>query len=90
MTQKQTQLKKIKEIADNNSITLDEIKTYYAGTSSPKKSFLPSLFSYLGGALLFSGICIYTGMMWDELSSASRVTVTLGTGILWLTVRLRS
>ena len=88
MTEKQDHLKEIKSIADENDITLDDIKNYYAKNTSSKQSFLPRLFSYLGGVLLFSGVCIYAGMMWDELDSASRVIITLGTGIFCLIMAL--
>jgi hypothetical protein len=42
---------------------------------------LSKLFSYLGGILVFSGICILIGMNWDNIHGhAPRVIVTLGTG----------
>ncbi len=45
-------------------------------------SMLQKVLSYIGGAFVFGGICVYVGMVWDDLDSLSRVIITLGTGFV--------
>src|SRR5262249_6568907 len=41
---------------------------------------LSRLFGYLGGIFVFVGLAIYVGMKWDDLNSAGRIVLTLGSG----------
>jgi hypothetical protein len=40
------------------------------------------VFYYLGVTLVFAGLGIYIHIVWDDLSSLSRVLITLGTGFV--------
>ena len=90
MSNKDTALKKIATIADENDLSISDIQAYFSKNLTPatKQSIFTKIFSYLGGVFIFSGLCIYTGMMWDEFGSAARVLITLGTGILCLIMAL--
>lgn len=91
MSKKTDALKKISDIAKTNGLTFEEIKNYYEQLEqnhSTKSSFISRLFSYLGGIFIFSGLSIYTGMMWENFDSASRVVITLGPGIICLILAL--
>ena len=83
MSDKEEALQEIAAIARNNGITLAEITKALRdlpARSSP--GILSKLFGYLGGIFVFSGICIFVHMYWDDLNSAARVIVTLGSGYM--------
>ncbi len=87
MSDKEDALQEIVSIAKNNSITLAEITKALtdlpAQAAKQSSGVLSKLFGYLGGIFVFSGICIFIGMNWDDItSSAARVVITLGTGYL--------
>lgn len=90
MSKKDTALKEIASLIETNNISIADIQAYLAKNlnTSDKQSIFTKLFSYLGGIFIFSGVCIYTGMMWDEFGSFSRVLITLGTGIICLIMAL--
>lgn len=83
MTHKQDALEQIITIAKNNGLTANDIaaamKTKPA-SAAISGGILSRLFGYIGGILVFAGICIFIGMQWDSLGSAARVIITLGTG----------
>lgn len=37
---------------------------------------------YIGGAFVFAGLCVYIGIIWDDLDSLSRVVISLGSGFV--------
>ena len=83
MSDKEDALQEIVAIAKNNGITLTEITK--ALTDLPAKqssSILSKLFGYLGGIFVFSGICVFVHMYWEDFNSAARVILTLGTGFV--------
>lgn len=46
-----------------------------------RQGLLGRAFAYLGGTFVFAGLCVFVGTSWDEMNSAARVVVTLGSGI---------
>ncbi|MDD3021089.1 MAG: DUF2157 domain-containing protein [Alphaproteobacteria bacterium] len=45
-------------------------------------SLLQRVMIYIGGAFVFAGLCVYIGMIWDDLDSLSRVILSLGSGFV--------
>jgi len=84
MSHKEDALQEIVTIARNNQLTLDDISKALAEKpgAAASSSLLSKIFSYLGGILIFSGICIYIGMNWGQIPPAGRVIITLGTGFM--------
>lgn len=82
MTHKQDALEQISALAKHHSLTMAEISAALnEGNSAPAAgSTISRLFGYIGGILLFAGICVFIGMQWSGLGPAARVIVTLGTG----------
>lgn len=79
-------LQEIVTLADRHAITGAEIAAARQQVNTPEgkltqqKTLVSRLFSYIGGILIFSGICIFIGMFWGDFSPAFRVLITLGTG----------
>lgn len=76
-------LKHIVALATTHDITLDEIGAKLTQDAIKDKSgkWLTRLLGYLGGAFIFGGLALFASMMWDDLSSASRVIITYGPGL---------
>jgi hypothetical protein len=85
MSLKDDALQDIVSLAKHNQITLAEIaQALNASLQQPNKEpsgVLSKLFGYIGGIFVFAGIGVFISMYWDDFSSASRVIVTLGTGL---------
>jgi len=84
MTAKQDALQEIISIARLNNLSAEDIARALAdkkeATVQESGGILSRLFGYIGGILVFAGICILIGQMWDDFGSYTRVIVTLGTG----------
>src|SRR5690606_27126451 len=84
MPQKDEALQEIAAIARNNKLTLEDIARALTPSVAQKEresgGILARLFGYVGGILVFAGVCIFIGMQWEHFGSAARVIVTLGTG----------
>lgn len=52
------------------------------------ESFLQRVMVYIGGVFIFVGICIYVGLVWEDLNSLSRVIITFGSGLVALILGL--
>jgi len=84
MSNKDDALQEIALIARNNKLSIEDIIRALAPsvekTERESRSIISRLFGYIGGILVFAGICIFVGMQWENFGSAARVIVTLGTG----------
>lgn len=84
---KQEALAEIVDIATRHKISADEISvalnhsTSVQARDDKQKSVVSRLFSYIGGTLIFSGLCVFVGMFWDDFSPFFRVLITFGTGV---------
>lgn len=50
------------------------------GKGYSKSELILRLFTYLGGTLIFAGLAVFIGMIWDDIGSLARVIITLGSG----------
>lgn len=79
-------LAQIAALALAHNLSLDEIGAHLRRKESPAAersgSTLNRLFMYLGGAFVFAGIGLLISFIWDDIGSAQRVIVTLGSGIV--------
>lgn len=76
-------LAQIGELARENAITPDEIAAYMtrAGLQDKSAAWLSRLLGYIGAVFVFGGLGLYMAMMWPDLGSFARVTITFGPGI---------
>jgi hypothetical protein len=88
MTDKQNALNQIKEIMDTHNISAHDLKALNIGKEAKSKQnqdVFKTIFAYLGGLFIFSGLGTLVGLLWDDLNSPLRVLITLGPGIIgWL------
>ena len=86
MSLKADVLQDIVALMQHNKITLAEVSRALDDASmqmsAAPASVLSKLFGYIGGIFVFAGIGVFISMYWDDFSSASRVIVTLGTGLI--------
>lgn len=83
MATDQEALDDIVAIARRHNITAAEITTalgQHNDAQAAQKSALPKLFSYVGGILVFSGLCLLLSMQWQDMNSSARVLTVLGAG----------
>jgi hypothetical protein len=84
MSARQDALIEVVDIIKRHGLSLDEISSAVAGSSEFKaetsSGILSRLFGYVGGIFIFVGLAIYVGMRWDDLNSAGRILLTLGSG----------
>lgn len=78
-------IEQIKHIIQTYNIPKEDILALYAIEPVPTDqsgSLLQRVMIYLGGAFIFMGICVYIGMMWDDIDPLSRVILSLGSGFV--------
>lgn len=86
MTTRNEALEEIATLARLHNLNASDIAAAINSAAAPQSqqqhgaSLISRLMSYIGGILIFSGICVYVGMFWNEFGSAVRVILTLGTG----------
>lgn len=71
-------------------LQLEDISAYLGQSAQDSSATSPAraaradlafrLFSYLGATLIFAGLCVFTGVIWPDLSSLPRVIITFGAG----------
>ena len=85
MSEREEALRQIAEIAARYDLGADDISQVLKAEGTPAAAerstgILARVLAYLGGILVLAGIAIIIGLQWDQLSSATRVLLTLGVG----------
>ncbi|HNQ91729.1 MAG TPA: hypothetical protein PKI93_02245 [Alphaproteobacteria bacterium] len=77
-------LGQIKTLIAEHKFTQHDLISLFTALPSTEESgnLLQRVMIYIGGAFVFMGICVYIGMIWDDLDSLSRVIVSLGSGFI--------
>ncbi|MBL7480788.1 DUF2157 domain-containing protein [Legionella bononiensis] len=77
-------LAEIARIAKNFNLDIDDIKEVFKSTpertTMQSNKLMNTLLAYIGGILIFSGICIFIAMQWDNINTFNRILLTLGVG----------
>ncbi len=83
MTSRNETLEQIKTLIVTNQISKSEILALFAQPDEKDSGgLLQRVMIYIGGAFIFMGLCVYIGMIWDDLNPLSRVVVSLGSGFI--------
>lgn len=84
MSTRQDALQEILTLARLNGLSAEDIVRAMGNKKEAAVQetggIISRLFGYIGGILVFAGICIFIGQLWDDFGSAARIAVTLGTG----------
>ena len=74
----------IASLAKTHNLSIDEIGAVITKAHLKDKdaSWLNRLLGYLGGAFIFGGLALFIAVVWDDLGSVARVTITYGSGLV--------
>ncbi len=85
MTAKREALEQIVTIARAHGLTPEDISAALEETDDGREqlsgSLLGRILGYLGGTFIFAGLGVFIALNWDVMNSASRIIITLGSGI---------
>lgn len=79
-------LRTIADIAREHSLSAADVAAALREASATesedrRQHVLVRVLGYLGGTFVFAGIGVFIALQWDQLNSAARVLVTLGSGL---------
>ena len=77
-------LEEIAGIARRHGLTAGEISTALdlaPAVESRGRAVLVRVLGFLGGTFVFAGVGVFIALQWDAMNAASRVIVTLGSGV---------
>ena len=82
MTVKEEAINEIVRLARMNGISVEQIASALGSSINKQnsRSVLVKLFSVLGTLFILSGLSVLCASFWDDMGSAMRVVITLGTG----------
>lgn len=86
----QDSLRQIVNVMEANSLSPADVKKSYNEYTKNRKSegrehlsksdLILRLFAYLGGTLVFAGLCVFIETIWQDIGSLPRVIITFGSG----------
>jgi hypothetical protein len=80
-------LQEIAGLARQHGLSLSDIAAVLGQPAEPPhenrlRGILVRVLGFLGGTFVFAGIGVFIALQWDEMNSAARVIVTLGSGFV--------
>lgn len=80
---KEQAIQSISAMIEKFDITIDDIKDSKKQREKDNKdtAWLNTLLGYLGAAFIFGGLGLLLSMIWGDLGSAARVTISYGSGL---------
>ena len=92
MDEKTRALQEIATIARQHGLAASEIVAALDATAAAApargQAILVRVLGFLGGTFVFAGIGVFIALQWEDLNSAARVLVTLGSGIAALVLAM--
>lgn len=83
MTTRNEAFKQIQSLIDEHHLSKSDIAALFdAPSEEDSGGMLQRIIMYIGGAFIFMGICVYIGIIWDDLNPLSRVIISLGSGFI--------
>lgn len=90
-TEKQQAVAQILDLMKRNNLDWADLKKASASANDDNSAgLLQKVIIYIGAAFIFMGICVFIGMMWDDLNSVARIILTLGSGFIAYVLGLMS
>lgn len=85
MNHRQDALAEIVDIARRNELTVgDVVDAMRSGAPEAVRDsggIARRLLAYVGGIFVFAGLAVYIAAFWEDMNSAARIIVTLGSGV---------
>jgi hypothetical protein len=86
MSDRARALAEIAAIARRHGLTANDVRCALADPApatapAPRSGPLARAFAYLGGTFVLAGLVVFVGTFWQEMNSAERIVVTLGSGL---------
>ena len=85
---KERLLKDIAALIQGGQLTKNELLEIYERSirtdkqeTLSKQSRISNILYYIGGAIVFLGICIFVGTNWSNLNAGTKILATLGSSI---------
>ena len=92
MDERERVLQQITAMARQHGLSAADIATALEAPPAPEQrrgqAILVRVLGFLGGTFVFAGIGVFIALQWENLNSAARVLVTLGSGIAALVLAL--
>ena len=93
MSARDEALAEIVEIAQRNQLSVAEISDALSGSADGEagvtgRGITRQLLAYIGGIFVFAGIIVYISMFWEDMNSAARIILTLGSGLVALVLAM--
>ena len=86
---KENILKSIGQLICQGALTKEELLEVYAKSTRTdkqetlsKQSRISNILYYIGGGIVFLGICIFVGTNWSQLSDFTKILATLGASVM--------
>ncbi len=92
MNARDAALQEIAAIAARHGLSADEVRDALAAKAAAagalpaaaRQGPLARALAYLGGTFVLAGLAVFVGTFWDDMNSAERIVVTLGSGVVAL------
>lgn len=83
MKSRQTALMQIVQLIKTYNLSITDInQALEHHVERSQTETMTKLLAYLGGIFIFAGISIYVGTFWPKMSSPTRISIILGTGLI--------
>lgn len=82
MTARSDAIHQIQSLITEHQLSKADILSMFNIPSEESEGMLQRVIMYIGGAFIFMGICVYIGMIWEDLNPLSRVIISLGSGFI--------
>lgn len=86
---KQNILKNVEQLIQEGKLSKEELLDLYQKTEcahkqekSAKQARLSNILYYIGGAIVFLGICIFVSTNWSALNDVTKILATLGSSVM--------
>ena len=86
---KENILKSVETLVKEGQLTKEELLGVYDRSISTdkqetlnKQSRISNILYYIGGGIVFLGVCIFIGTNWSELNDLTKIIATLGTSVM--------
>lgn len=82
MTTRNEAITQIQSLITEHHLTKSDIADLFKPQTEESGGMIQKIMMYIGGVFIFMGICIYIGLIWEDIGPSSRVIISLGSGFV--------